>query len=300
MAFAKSRPYKPKRRFAKKFKSKRSTSVFNHPKLNIMPAMASAGSNQMASIIETKQYSDIQPNTANNYIFSLGQFQRAAQLSTNYQFYRAKRVIWQYTPLYNVFQESSVGASPAKPYMYTVMNRIQDVNIDGNILSGFQQMGARGKAFAKTVKISYTPNWTTPGLPAIQVLNGQITRVFSQGLQKCYNWIATSATCGQGAGAQVHDTEIYDNSSGWLSNAIWDQGVTYNGHTTYFDQSNSTSSIPICRLTCTVHWEFKGARVSTQNTSPPPPTSATFSKVVQPETNSKFSILTSNDPIPKD
>lgn len=221
---------------------------------------------QMARIIETIEGNDLFAN--NNYanIFSLRQFTRASQLAPCFKFYRATKVTWTYDPLYNTFQESGSGAAPGAPYFYSRMNRTQD-NYNYTVTQ-LQQMGATPKRFTSQRKITYRPNWMSPGLgvarqnteaPYDVAANGSL------GAKVQYSWLPSPGPA-QVPGQPIADSTVMipANAQGPIAanvtlDPIFTNTVTYNGHSLFIDQQYlpTDTTWAVCRLTCTVHWEFK-------------------------------------------
>lgn len=237
-----------------------------------MPAIAEAGRGQTCSIVETIQFPDIKSNTGYAYIFTLSQFNRAKALAPQFQYYKAAKVTWTYEVLYNTFQE---GSNFSKPYMFTIMDRTQQVT-DGS-LQYLQHAGARSVAFTKTQHISYVPNWCSPGAMAvIYNTDGTISGINAQGYQKQYSWIESptqSLAADNPADIQNYLYTQATLGAGAPQPTTSNNKCVYNGHRAYVDQSPGDANL-ISRVTCTVHWLFKGARYSPMATAPPyvPPT----------------------------
>jgi len=252
-----------------------------------MPAVATAGNGQMARIVETLEFADLTVKDTYQNVFSLSQFPRACALAGNFQFYKAVKVIWSYEPCYNTFQSGNVATS--KPYLYVLMNRTQNQN-NAPTLPQLQACGARPVALVSTKKIVYKPNWCSAGLTA--VIPGPTPgdrNYIQQGLRAQYGWLASAGRTlsiqnGNPAGSvgNVNPPDItstglepinqnLDNSTITLTNSV--NNTVYNGHTTYIDQEyQGAEAQVIARLTCTVHWVFKGAvfnnLIGPQSTSP--------------------------------
>lgn len=224
-----------------------------------MPVMA--GKNQVASCIETLDLGVCLTNAGQLNTFTLGQFPRAYAMATLFSFYKASKVTWTYEPLYNTFQEG-VGAV-GKPYILLSMNRQQESLSAGyrNLLSA----GARPVPLAGIKKISYVPNWCSPGLTHITAnfSTGDLSNLQATGLQKQFDWIATPATTPLGAfnpGSSDNYTDVINETTS--TNAVVNMNyvnVAYNGHASHIFQDGALNT-PIARLTCQVHWVFKGAK----------------------------------------
>jgi len=258
-------------------------------------AIATAGSGQMARIVETVEFNDNVPNQTYQNTFTLAQFPRAGVLSGNFQFYKAAKVTWSYEPLFNTFQENQIGGagqSVSKPYLYMLMNRVQNLN-NGLTLQNIQACGAKPQSLISKKSITYRPNWCSPGLTAVTPGNDPVSPIqsmASQGLKCQYGWLGSAgrmailngpngqyvplATVSANQSEQM--SPINDGLTGKSQNAlIYNNNAVYNGHTTYVEQTNAVLAQPVARLTCTVEWHFKGAVFNNTITPYPPPSSTT-------------------------
>lgn len=258
---------------------------------NKMPSTATSGKGQMAKIVETVQFVDLQPNLPSQSVFTLSQFPRAATLAANFAFYKAAKVTWNYEPLYNTFQDTA-GAS-STPYLYTLMNRGQTNTVLPPLLGQIQACGARPVKLVSKTSISYKPNWCSPGLISILKAPQPVTDstpvigVYQQGVKQQYDWLACS-------GEEVRDgtspnitvpslstvvqpvispTDVFINPAvGFQANSPnATNSVVYNGHYNFIDQQVDANTAPVCRLTATVVWHFKGALFNQRLTSQVPP-----------------------------
>jgi len=256
MAYRKRPSRAPKRRVAKR-KGNRKGKKSGH--LNTRAP-------QFARIVETVNIQDAPSNTLNTLGFCLNDFNRARFESNNWQFFKAAKVTWTYEPLYNTYQDGT-GTALSKPYLYTRMNRTQDKVIPFG-LGGLQGAGAMPKAMVSTIKQTYRPNWNIQGLTIGSQPSGGSYGVAALGARCEYGWInnspylqtqysATSRLPGQLNPSQTGAV------SGILSGTTVSQVPSYclyNGHDFYIDQKNAdpTATAPICRITMTVEWHFKG------------------------------------------
>lgn len=218
------------------------------------PSLAPSGRGQYASIVETitDGNDDYLPNSLYPETFTLANFDRAKALAVNFQYYRAKSVTYTYEPLYNTFQEGSTGT---KPYIYMMMNRTQLQYTGG--LPQIQHSGGRPKPFTSLFKVTYTPNWCSPGLIATDHDN-PTNGVTQLGAQKQYQWLACpTSDPGTGNGNDVNDTAINVSNLFTEPISVVTNNVKYNGHLVYIDQPGTSAAI--ARVTIQVHWEFKGA-----------------------------------------
>ena len=259
-------------------------------KARLMPVIAGKG--QRCTVVETIEIADLNANSARHNVFCLLDFARASNIAPNFKFYRAAKVIWTYDPLFNTFQDGNGNANASKPYMYTCMSRTQfDQYTSMAQVQQFQASGARPVPLVGQRKISYRPNWCSPGLLQIRTTTppggGAITDYSSNGLQAQYGWLATPAA-GQpsiyadGRGTNGGDYPAYiDNpppTTATVSNSfVYTNTVIYNGHHIFIDQKytgGDPSEQPVARVTCTVLWECKEAQNPTLMTPPTVTTAA--------------------------
>lgn len=226
-----------------------------------MPAMPSSGTGQNATIVETITLTDDIANTAYTNNFDLSQFTRASALAPNFQYYKAAKCVWEYTPLYNTFQDGLAGTPNAsKPYFYSVMNRTQLVS-NFSTLAQLQAMGARPTKFISIKKIAYKPNWCSPGLIA-QDANNPVNGIQQLGMKQQYDWLVCPSTYPGAAVPSIAATiENATAATTIVPGAVIptiENKVTYNGHAHYVEQKYGDTQ-PISQVTLTVHWVFKGA-----------------------------------------
>lgn len=242
------RARKPRRKIARRRRVPRS-----------MPVMA--GKNQGAQCIETLDIGTVLANAGQLYTFTLAMFPRAYAMATLFSFYKAVKVTWTYEPLFNTFQEAA--GAVGKPYIVLAMNRQQETLTTGyrNLISA----GGRPTPLSAVKKITYRPNWCSPGLSYYtgNFSTGDISALQSTGLQKEYDWIATPATTPIGAfnpgDTDFQQQAINDTTATNQSFPMNFVNVTYNGHASHIFQDGALNN-PICRVTCQVHWVFKGAK----------------------------------------
>lgn len=213
--------------------------------------------NQVARIKETVAFGNIDAATAYSFVFSLNQFRRASTLAPNFKWYKASKVEWVLEPLFNTFTDD--GTPQTVPYMYMTMNRTQDAV--GLNLQDLQAMGAKPKKLTSKQTLAYRPNWCSPGLLSFsRDTNAYVREIHQNGLKPQYAWLSCpNLVDGISPFPQSQSTPI---ENGFfpvdpdMVNVLPAQ-VVYNGHNIYIDQALS-STLPVARLICTVHWEFKG------------------------------------------
>jgi len=243
-----------------------------------MPAISTAGSGQMASIVETIEFPNLLTQVPQYGVFSLSEFTRASQLAPYFQYYKAAKVVWSYTPLYNTFNDISGATGISKPYMYVTMNRTQEGTTNGWGLPQIQATGARPQTLVGKKEFSYVPNWCSPGVIAVTIQaypNG--TQV--QGMQKQFGWINTPRLAPALGVNTAGGTSVVSLDPTTPNPSVGAENISavavYNGHLVYVDQLHTDGPLaPVARVTCQVTWLFKGARMnqaygsSTQSLSP--------------------------------
>lgn len=265
---------RPRRKMAKKGPVRKGA---RKTKANLSPM------NQHATIVETIEFDDLLANKGYQGTFTLSQFYRATTVAKNFQFYRPKVVKWEYMPYYNTFQDQTGNGAIAKPQMYHVMNRDQDPYWASRAypdqIFSIQACGADPKAFTRNTIIQYKPNWCSPGLQAYTrgeiVANAPlaVTSLLSLGVKKQFGWVATPNIDGY-----LRDITAVNsfqappsggpNPSFFMSNTA-NAGVVYNGHNFLIEQENAGNGDVICKLVCTVEWEFKGPKENYSPSQPP-------------------------------
>lgn len=218
--------------------------------------------NQMAKIVETIEFNQVVPNVTQNCVFSISQFERARTLATNFRWYKPTHVTWTIEPQFNVYQSGVT--NPTVPYIYTIMNRTQDDSF--LTLNDMLTQGARPRKLVGAYKVSYRPNWCSPGLLATNVVSipgqfgGALNNVFVQGLKPEYGWLQAPNLLSAYPAPPPGIRPIM-----YLNAAVTNTGVQnqasatyYNGHQFYIEQSvPSGATLPAYKITCQVHWAFK-------------------------------------------
>lgn len=238
---------------------------------------------QHAKVIETIVVGDLNSNTMQGYNFSLQEFSRARLLSLGYQRVKAAKCTWTYEPLFNTFQDEAGNNALSVPFMYHRMNRGQDSLLPGS-LGDLQAMGAQPRKFTNTVRISYKPNWVSPGLigyntALTQTVNGGVQKLVNgitcYGLKQEYGYLENSpynqtqdpagnviipvGLPRRNPGTLIPDLDSTATSLALVSAPnVQSMLCLYNGHDVYFDQAqNGGQPNAITRVTLTVEWHFK-------------------------------------------
>lgn len=216
--------------------------------------------NQMAKIVETIEFNSVTPNTIQGCVFNISQFERARTLATNFRWYKPTKVTWTIEPQFNIYQS---GTGATVPYLYTVMNRSQDSSFQ--TLNDLLTQGAKPKKLINQNRVTYRPNWCTPGLMVQNVVPGQtfggmLDNVFIQGLQPAYGWLQAPNYLNSQAAVPDTIRPYLVTTPGIANTEVQNQaGTTYfNGHQFYIDQQIAAgSTVPGYKITCQVHWSFK-------------------------------------------
>jgi len=214
---------------------------------------------QFATINETCEFKDLEPNTSLALCFDLAKFPRAGQVATNFKWYKATKVTWTMTPLFNLYADNG---GDTTPYLYTVMNRTQDSLLVN--LADIQAQGAKPQKLIGTKVKSYVPNWCSPGLTTFtkDLSGGFITGATQQGLRCNYGWLASpdSVNLAPSIGSfitPIDPREPPPVPAAAGMNSVNANQVLYNGHYIFIDQTNVTGVTTVARLTANVTWEFK-------------------------------------------
>lgn len=247
--------------------------------MRLVKASHNFGPKQYAHIRESIEYQNVVSNTIYNNGFCLAEFERANKLALNFKFYKPARVTWTYEPMYNTFQAQAAGGGPPGiPYLYVAMNRTQDGQLSGQASpSNLLAQGAKPKKLAKVIKISYIPNWNSPGLITqnIQAAPGiaggvvqnicQIGQKAEYGFLPCPN-LQTRFDTNTAQG--INTTQYFPNFAntggsitgfGGIGNnqaSMVTNAVVFNGHYSIIEQINR-GALVVCKITCTVDWVFK-------------------------------------------
>ncbi len=161
----------------------------NKSSLGLMPSVQNRN---YAQITESQRDGlFLNANTAYFDQFNIGAFPRAMLMARLFKFYRCKRIVYDYVPLSNTFQDAPTGAgpNPSIPYFYYNMNRDGAAGGD-NTLNQFLADGVRPIKFTKKIVIAYKPNLA-------QILNvadagSPGTNVYTVGLTPVYDrWLST-------------------------------------------------------------------------------------------------------------
>jgi len=233
--------------------------------------------NQFATSLETVNFATITDNTLYQHSFNLGQFPRSSAIAACYKWCRPVEVSYEYTPLYNTFQESTTGSSGVTvPLFFSYMNRTGDRQAPtaiANQLPWLLSTGIRPKQFTKKVVLKYKPNWLSSGVLTYANAEGtnNVNRLISMGAKAEFGWVPCPsdiplAVTRDGEYAVDPKNQAYAPDSvpadltgldGVNPVGVSTNGVNYQGHFTYIRQAVQGSTVAVAELRITVKWEFK-------------------------------------------
>lgn len=245
-------------------------------RMQIVKPIHNFGPQQGAHIRESFEIQNIASNQDYGYVFCLAQFERAARIATNFKFYKPARVTWTYEPMFNTYQADSMAGTPGIPYLYSAMNRTQDNQV--YVVGDYLAQGAKPKKLAKIIKMSYVPNWCSPGLLTFQVsanvpppVGGVVQNIVQVGSKAEYGYIPCPTTFNTYSAGTTEGITPFQattqfpntgpNLPGFLGLGNTTAGIAtncvyFNGHKAFIEQLNKTSTI-VCKCTVTVDWVFK-------------------------------------------
>lgn len=255
MAFRKR---KTNRRMRKRGGKRRGGTRIPKSRLGLMPSVQNRN---YAQITETQRDTDfLSSNTAYLEQFNIGAFPRALLMARLFKYYRCKKIVYDYVPNSNTFQDAASGNSPTIPYFYYNMNR-DGASGGDNTLNQFLADGVRPIKFTKKLVIAYKPNLSQ----LISVVdNGKPTNIntFALGSTPIYDkWISTDGLQAGQAGSWTGSTEPVSNvpidTTGTLNVLNTIAIPPYYGHNIFIVQDDVGASITVGRKSITVIWEFK-------------------------------------------
>lgn len=229
---------------------------------------------QYSKIVETIQVQDMESNQAYLRTFSLNDFNRARFESVNWRQFKAAKCTWTYEPLYNTYQDGNDNTALSAPYLYKMMNRVQDSGI-ANSLGELLGMGAMPQKLTRSIKFSYKPNWNIAGLSARTTNGTAINGLIDLGARPEYGWVNNSSVKQTQVSPTVRlpgaltpvQAGVLD-SQGFETLIQFPSYCEYNGHSDYLEQkfAGTTPNQIVARLSLTVEWHFKGPAYNDQIT----------------------------------
>jgi len=218
---------------------------------------------QTTTVVETINFENTLSGLANEMAlawFKLSQFPRARAIAPYFRFYKAMECIWTYTPYNNTYQQDgSLTTGLSIPYIYTVMNRTQDlkpllaVSTGGSAIAMFQTLGARPKTFTRQHIVRYKPNYLLAG-QTLKAASGDtlINTIVRPG----YAHIACPDLdrAGGGGTEAVQPVNQVPSFGGTLVSA---DNAAWGAHLSYVEQFKADPVEPMYSVTLTVKWHFK-------------------------------------------
>jgi len=237
-------------------------------KARVRRGLGTFATNQIARIVESLEFVDVNPGVNYNFQFNLSQFIRASTLAPNFKWYRATKVEWTIEPLYNVFQDGTAGSEVTMPYYYSVMNRTQDSS--QLTLLDYQAMGCKPRKMTTKQVMKYRPNWCSGGLNLqwYNALTGTYEATPTVGLKAQYSYLASPrqeipATTNASLTNPILPDVQNPPATTVTAAQVYTNAVVYNGHSIFIDQGVPTGVLQPCgKVVCTVHWEFKDPQSS--------------------------------------
>jgi len=230
---------------------------------------------QYATSLETVSFKTLTDNSLYQSSFHLGQFPRSSAIAACYKWCRPVEVVYEYMPLYNMFQESSTGAPGVTvPQFFSYMNRTGDIQAPTGSaaqLAWILSTGTKARAFNKKIVIKYKPNWLSSGLLVYGNTTGteNVNRLISMGAKPEFGWVPCPTNIPQGVtqigGAADPENQSYlpDSVPSGTSGLVDINSVSvnchlnYQGHMTYIRQAVEGDTLGVAELKVTVKWQFK-------------------------------------------
>lgn len=218
-----------------------------------------------------------------NRTFLLSMFPRATLVAPNFKLFRAKKVKWTYTPLNNTYQQQFVAAANvAIPQFFSVMNRTQDSDYEGQgqftALASLEAMGATARLFTKKIVIEYRPNWNASGQTIVTGGTGGVTSANflttgytpSYRMVACPDWQLSGVTQTGGSGF-IPDLGDVPGATIQTYPAVNGMYCVWNGHLDFVHQIGAIPAEQLYTLECTVEWEFAKPNFIIPGGREPPP-----------------------------
>jgi len=232
--------------------------------------------NQYATSLETVNFNTITDNSLYQHSFSLAQFPRSSAIAACYKWCRPVEVCYEYTPLYNTFQEQTTGgAGVTVPLFFSYMNRTGNTRVPSataNQLPWILSTGTKPRMFNKKIVLKYKPNWLSSGLLISASNDNGIQSLTSMGSKAEFGWVpcpndVPQAVTAKGDYALEPPTQTYtpdiipqDVTGVPVPSSavnVSTNGINYQGHFTYIRQAVEGSTQAVAELRITVKWEFK-------------------------------------------
>jgi len=207
-----------------------------------------------ATVVEVQE-NQVVPEGGNFINHQLSQFPRALSVSTNYRFYRCKKVEVEFIPYANVFAPGT-----AFPELYCQVDRTQGIAGAGIPLplptkEIMMSRGVLPVKWTSNIKRSYSPSVLRNENFIQNAFGGNVLSIASvTATPVLYKWYATQqyfVDPVQSAATQIHPT--------WGPSSLNYFGMAY-----CVDQPLAAAEAILGTIKVKVHWEFKEPLVATQ------------------------------------
>lgn len=213
-----------------------------------VPRILNANKQDRAVVIETQELAAV-PEGGNFVAHSLGQYNRAFNVSKNFRFYRCKKVELEFIPYANVFAQGQ-----AFPELYFQVDRTQGVTPPGVPIPipTKNMMLARGVMpikWTSIVKRSYVPSVARNENLVYNTLGNNVQDLGSVTITPVkYKWYAT----------QQYYPNVGGGNAAHFGYGTWGpQALQYFGAAYYIDQPIAPAGAVLGTIKMRVHWEFK-------------------------------------------
>jgi len=213
-----------------------------------MKRKLNANKQDRATVIETQELAAV-PEGGNFVGHQLDQYARALAVSTNFRYYRCKKVELEFIPYANVFAPGT-----AFPELYFQVDRSQGVQYPGAALPipTKNMMLARGvmpQKWTGVIRKSYKPSVCRVESLFQSTLGSDVQSVFALTTTPVLNkWYATQQT------AYVAPP---GNATSPIQANIAPAALRYFGATYFINQELAAPSAILGTIKMRVHWEFK-------------------------------------------
>jgi len=244
----------PRRRVARKPRRR----VARKPRRGMRKGSGDIKTKHYARIVEAINVSDptaVAGVADVNYSFTLADFSRAKAVASNFKYFRAKRCVWKYIPMYNTYQ-GQISDSLQVPQIQFIMNRTGDITLWTQ--AEYDAQGASPVTFTKTRTVAYKPNLVQviqqiPQNFAISPSPDQVgtgsADTFALGSVAKYDmWLATTLF-------PIQQSAPYSTYGVDISNSA--NMARYHGHSMFFNAPGTSDDAHIARVYLEVEWEFK-------------------------------------------
>lgn len=239
------------RRPAHRTRRRGNKTKINRSKLGLMPSVQNRN---YATITESfRDPNLLSANTPYADQFNIGAFPRALLMARLFKFYRCTKIVYDYVPLSNTYQDAATGQNPTIPYFYYNMNRDGAAGGD-NTLAQFLADGVRPIKFTKKIVIAYKPNLSQ----VINVADGgsPTSNTYTLGLTPVYDkWLSTDGLQDVGFVGSTEPVAAQSIAPNVVLQSI--AAPPYYGHNFFIVQDDTGTGTTVGRTSVTCVWEFK-------------------------------------------